>query len=414
MTADVASRLAHGAERVVPEEGLEEKLALGRSLRVKLGIDPTRPDLHLGHAVPLRKLRQFQDAGHVAVLIIGDFTARVGDPSNRSEARPFLSEEEIEENARTYLDQAGSVVDVETAEIRRNSEWLAGLGMEDVLRLTASTTVARMLERDDFHERYRANKPISVVEFLYPLLQAQDSVAIEADVELGGTDQTFNLLMGRELQRGRGQSPQLVMTMPLLEGTDGVRKMSKSYDNYVGLTDAPEEKFGRLMSVPDGLIVKYLRLCTELGPDVVEGIEGGLADGSLHPGEQKRRMAREVIDLYHGLGAGAEAEAAFDRVFRQRQLPEEIESRTVSAEVFGEGGLYVPALLEQLGLVSSRSDGRRAVEQGSVRRDNDRVEGQELGVAADELVGSVWSVGKRRHARVGGIAEATSNAGSSG
>jgi tyrosyl-tRNA synthetase len=412
--ADVATRLAGGAERVVPEDGLEEKLALGRPLRVKLGIDPTRPDLHIGFAVPLRKLRQFQDAGHVAVLIIGDFTARVGDPSGRSEIRPSLAVDEIEANARTYLEQAGKVIDTGSAEIRRNSEWLEGLGMEDILRLTASTTVAHMLERDDFRERYQSGKPISVVEFVYPLLQAQDSVATGADVELGGTDQTFNLLMGRELQRDRGQDPQVVMTLPLLEGIDGVRKMSKSYDNYIGLTDPPEEMFGRVMRIPDSLIVKYFRLATELPPEVVDEIESGLADGILHPGEQKRRLAREIVDTYHGRGAGREAEAGFDRVFKEHELPDEVDARPVSADVFGTGGLYVPALLVELGLVSSRSEGRRAIEQGSVRRDNQRVSDQELPIGPEELEGTVWSVGRRRHARVAGRAEAGSNAGSGG
>ncbi|HVM12549.1 MAG TPA: tyrosine--tRNA ligase, partial [Actinomycetota bacterium] len=295
-------RLLVGAADVIPEGDLRKRLdrasAEGRPLRVKLGIDPSRPDLHLGHAVVLRKLRAFQDLGHVAVLIIGDFTGRVGDPSGRSETRPFLGEEEIEANAATYLDQAGAVLHLEAAEVRRNSEWLAGLGMADLLELTATTTVARLLERDDFQGRYREGRPISLVEFLYPVMQAYDSVAVRADVEMGGTDQTFNLLVGRDVQERYGQRPQVVFTMPLLEGTDGVRKMSKSFDNFVGLTEPPEEQFGKLMSIPDELIGRYLRLCTDLPEAEVEAVERGLGDGSAHPAEEKRRLAERVVALY--------------------------------------------------------------------------------------------------------------------
>src|SRR5438552_11560584 len=259
---DQLERLTRNAADVIPTDELLAKLRLERPLRVKLGIDPSRPDLHLGHAVVLRKLRQFQELGHTAVLIIGDFTGRVGDPSGQSETRPFLTEEEIEANAKTYFDQAGLVLDVERAEIRHNSEWLANLSMADVLKLTSSYTVARMLERDDFRTRYRDNRPISVVEFLYPLMQAMDSVAIEADVEMGGTDQTFNLLVGRDVQKAYGQEPQVVFTMPLLVGTDGVRKMSKSFDNHVALADSPEEMFGKLMSIADDLMPQFFSLST--------------------------------------------------------------------------------------------------------------------------------------------------------
>src|SRR4249920_1529602 len=262
MTGDSLATLRSGAVDIVPVAGLEAKLALGRPRRVKLGVDPSRPDLTLGHTVVLRKLRQFQDAGHVAVLIIGDFTARIGDPSGTSETRPMLSAEEVKENARTYFDQAGAVIDVERAEVRGNAEWSEPMTMEGLLRLASVATVAQMLEREDFRARYQDGRPIAVVEFLYPLFQGYDSVAIAADVELGGTDQTFNLLMGREVQRAYGQEPQVVLTMPLLEGLDGVRKMSKSLGNFVGLTDPPEEMFGKLMSIPDHLIAKYELLCT--------------------------------------------------------------------------------------------------------------------------------------------------------
>src|SRR5438552_11611889 len=289
---DQLERLTRNAADVIPTEELLAKLRLGRPLRVKLGIDPSRPDLHLGHAVVLRKLRQFQELGHKAVLIIGDFTGRVGDPSGQSETRPFLTEEEIRANAQTYFDQAGKVLDVQRAEIRSNSEWLAGLTMEDILRMTSATTVARMLERDDFQTRYREERPISLVEFLYPLLQAMDSVSIRADVEIGGTDQTFNLLMGRRIQQEYAQDPQVVVTMPLLEGTDGVRKMSKSYDNFVALSERPEEMFGKLMSIPDHLIARYFQLCTAHGPSEADRVERGLERGTLHPAEEKRRLAR--------------------------------------------------------------------------------------------------------------------------
>lgn len=413
MTSPEQTRLESGAAEVIPSDGLRAKLALDRPLRVKLGIDPSRPDLHLGHAVVLRKLRQFQDLGHTAVLIIGDFTGRVGDPSGMSETRPMLSVGEIEANARTYLEQAGLVLDLDRAEVRHNSEWLASMGMDDVLRLTAATTMARMLEREDFRARYQEGRPISLVEFLYPLLQAMDSVATEADVELGGTDQTFNLLVGRSIQEAYGQEPQVVLTMPLLEGTDGKRKMSKSFDNYVGLTDPPEEMFGRLMRVPDELIAKYLRLCTDLDPADVDAIEAGLADGTLHPGEQKRRLARAVVDLYHGTGAGPEAERRFDLVHREREIPDDVPERPVSrAEIFverepGVRELLIGSLLVELGLAPSRSEGRRLVAQGGVRVDGAVVEQDERRWTApdDDLVGTIWQVGRRRFARVGSLSD---------
>ena len=336
MPADALRTLASGTVDLIPEGELERKLAHGRPLRVKLGVDPSRPDLTLGHAVVLGKLREFQDAGHQAVLIVGDFTARIGDPSGKSETRPMLSEQEIEENARTYLEQAGKVIDVGAAELRRNAEWLAGLDMADVLRLASVTTIAQMLERDDFQERYRAGRPISLVELLYPLLQGYDSVAVRADVELGGTDQTFNLLMGREVQEAHGQEPQVVFTMPLLEGTDGVRKMSKSLDNYIGLVEPPDEMFGKLMRIPDRLIAKYSRLTTLISTDELDRIERGLEEGRLLPNEAKRRLAREVVDRYHGDGAGGAAEERFNLVHRERGLPEEVSDVMVPESVFVE------------------------------------------------------------------------------
>lgn len=400
MTSSQLPRLVAGAAEVIPPDGLEQKLAAGRPLRVKLGIDPSRPDLHLGHAVVLRKLRHFQDAGHVAILIIGDFTGRVGDPSGQSETRPFLSEDEIEANARTYLEQAGKVLEMGAAEIHRNSEWLAKLDMAAVLTLASSYTVARMLERDDFHRRYREGKPISVVEFLYPLMQAMDSVSIRADVELGGTDQTFNLLVGREIQRAYGQEPQVVLTTPLLEGTDGERKMSKSFDNYVGLTDPPEEMFGKLMRIPDHLIAKYLLLCSDLDPEEVAKIEKGLADGTQRPVEQKRRLAREVVDLYHGSGAGEQAEARFDLVHKEHEIPEDVAETAIPESVVRDGRVWLPRLLAVLGLVDSNAEGRRRIEQGGVRIAGELVEDPDSEVPVDALRGRVVQIGRRKFVRL--------------
>jgi tyrosyl-tRNA synthetase len=401
MGPDALRVLTDGAAEIVPEGGLADKLAAGRPLRVKLGVDPSRPDLTLGHAVVLRKLRQFQDAGHTAVLIIGDFTARIGDPSGLSETRPMLGADEVAENARTYLEQAGRVLDVARAEIRGNAEWSADMSMPELLRLASVATVAQMLEREDFRERYRTGRPISVVEFLYPLFQGYDSVAVEADVELGGTDQTFNLLMGREVQRAYGLEPQVVLTMPLLEGTDGVRKMSKSLDNWVGLTESPDDMFGKLMSIPDGLIARYLQLATTAAPDDTEATARGLADGSLHPNTEKRRMARAVVDLYHGAGAGELAEQRFDRVHRDRELPEELEEAELDeAWAAPDGSFWLPRVLAELGLASSNGDGRRRIEQGGIRLDGEPVVDPDRGFAGDELRGRVLQSGRRRFVRL--------------
>jgi tyrosyl-tRNA synthetase len=413
MAADVLTTLASGSVDLVPTGGLQERLERGRPLRVKLGVDPSRPDLTLGHAVVLRKLRQFQDAGHVAVLIIGDFTARIGDPSGQSETRPMLTEDEIRANAETYLAQAGKVLDVDSAEIHGNAEWLSRMDMAELIRLASTATVAKMLEREDFRDRYQAQRPISVVELLYPLLQGYDSVAVRADVELGGTDQTFNLLMGREVQRAYEQDPQVVLTVPLLEGTDGVRKMSKSLDNYIGLNEPPDDMFGKLMRIPDELIAKYLRLSAPVDPGEVDALEQGLREGTVHPNEAKRRLAREVVGLYHGAGAGAAAEERFNVVHREHEIPDEVPSVSVPGSVFGElkGGsrvVYVPALLEAMGLVGSRSEARRLQAQGGVRVDGEQVPQEDIRIEGDppgQLTGSVWQVGRRKFARLAGIEE---------
>jgi tyrosyl-tRNA synthetase len=396
--------LLAGAAEVIPAQELEERISraveAGEPLRVKLGIDPSRPDLHLGHAVVLQKLRRFQDLGHLPVLIIGDFTGRVGDPSGQSETRPFLSEEEIEVNAKTYLDQAGKVLDMNRVEVRRNAEWLAKMDMGDVLRLTSHYTVARMLERDDFRGRYTEGRPISVAEFLYPLMQAMDSVAVRADVEMGGTDQIFNLLVGREIQKEYGQEPQVVFTMPLLVGTDGTRKMSKSFDNHVGLTEPPEEVFGKIMSISDELIVHYFRLCTTLEPGEIDRIERGLTDRSLHPAEQKRRLAREIVLLYHGQDAADAAEAWFDRVHVEREIPQDIEESPIPATAVKDGKVWLPRLLAALGLAASNSDARRLIEQGGVRLDGEPVTDPDAELPHGDLTGRVLQVGRRKFVRL--------------
>ena len=385
-----------GIADLVPEADLAKKLAEGRALTVKLGVDPTAPDLHLGHAVPLRKLRQFQDLGHHVLLIIGDFTALIGDPSGRNSTRPPLSLEQIEHNATTYIEQAFRILDPERTSLRRNSEWLGELDFEGVLRLTSYFTVARILERDDFAKRYQGQQSISLHEFLYPVAQAYDSVAIKADIELGGTDQLFNLLAGRELMEKMGLEPQVCLTLPLLEGTDGVQKMSKSYGNYVGVTDPADEMFGKVMSIPDELMTKYYRLCTALPVDEVEEIERGLAQGALHPNAAKRRLAREIVELYHSAEEALDAEASFDRVFKDHEVPEDVPE--FAADLSGTA--FLPALLKDAGLVSTNSDGRRMIEQGGVRVDGMVVPADTLEVDGSTLDGSVLQVGKRRFARI--------------
>jgi tyrosyl-tRNA synthetase len=398
--ADPLAILTSDAAEVVPGDGLEAKLALGRPLRVKLGLDPTAPAVTLGWAVVLRKLRQFQDLGHTAVLILGDFTARVGDPSGKSETRPRLSKDEVDGYAERLLEQFRTVLSSERLEIRHNSEWLETMDMEAILRLTASTTVARMLERDDFAKRYAANQPISLTEFMYPLLQGYDSVAIEADVELGGTDQLFNLLVGRDLQRDAGQDPQVAMTMPLLEGLDGVQKMSQSLGNYVGITEPADEQFGKLMSIPDGLIVRYLRLAAGLDPAEADAVEAGLAAGTLLPMDQKRRLAREIVDTYHGAGEGAAAEERFDRVHRDRQVPEDVPEVPIPAEALESGTVWLPRLLVALGRAASNGEARRLVEQGGVRLDGEVVDDPARELRPEDLRGRVLQVGRRWFARL--------------
>ncbi len=383
---ELLALLARGAVDVLPEGRLAEQLAGGRPLRVKFGVDPTSPDIHLGHTVVLNKLRAFQDAGHTVVLIIGDYTARVGDPSGRDATRPVLSDDEIEANASTYQDQAFAVLDRERTELRRNSDWLA-MESAELFELIRRFTVARLLERDDFSRRIADAQPISVLELLYPVLQGYDSVAVEADVELGATDQTFNLLFGRDVQEAHGQAPQSILTVPILPGTDGVRKMSKSYGNYVGVTDPPEEMFGKLMSIPDSVMDEYYLLL--LGEEL---------DRDRHPGEAKRELARRLVERYHGPDAGPEAESRFDQVHVRGELPDEI--RTVPVTPAADGSVHLPALLASEFEIST-SEARRLLGQGGVKVDGEPLNGEDLDVPLERLSGRVLQVGKRRFVRIG-------------
>ena len=400
--------LTAGAAEVLPRDGLAERLAAaaeeGRPLRVKLGIDPSSPHLTLGHAVVLRKLARFQRFGHTVVLIIGSFTGLVGDPSGRSQTRRQQDEAEVAEHARTYLEQVGRVLDVGRAEVRWNSEWLAAMTFADVTRLAAHVTVAQLLEREDFKGRFLAGQPISLVEFLYPLMQGMDSVAIRADVELGGTDQTFNLLVGRELQRAHGQPGQVVLTMPLLRGLDGVQKMSKSLDNGVYLDEPPEVQFGKLMRVPDHLLGEYLRLCTELGPDEVEALAAAAAAGGPPAAAAKRRLAREGVALYHGPQAAKAAEAAFDAGVRLRAGaaadPASATPLAIPERAVADGQVWVVALVAEAGLVASRGEARRLVAQGAVRLDGERVDSVERAWPLMELDGRLLTVGRRAPVRL--------------
>ena len=390
-----------GVAGLTPLEAMKKKLDRGTPLNIKLGVDPTSPDLHIGHAVPLRKLRQFQDLGHEVTLIIGDGTAMIGDPSGRDTTRPQLSAEQIDANARTYMDQAMKVLDPEKTKVVHNRDWIFDLNLAELLGLLSNFTVARILERDDFSNRYHNQQPIAMHEFIYPIMQAYDSVVIKADVELGGNDQLFNLLAGRELMEKRGMEPQVCLTLPLLEGLDGVRKMSKSYGNYVGLTDEPADMFGKIMSIPDELMPKYYRLATALPVAKVDEIEAGLAAGELDPNQSKRRLAREIIKIYHDEQAAADAEEQFDRVFKAHGVPEDIEVFDIALEDDPEkGGVYLPKLLADLKLVASGGEGRRMIDQGGVKVNGEVVAKGAYHMPASELTGATLQVGKRKWARL--------------
>ncbi len=383
-----------GVDTVAPAEGLEEKLELGRPLRVKLGLDPTAPAVTLGWAVVLRKLRHFQELGHTAVLIVGDFTAQVGDPSGKSATRKRLDRDEVMGYAATLLDQFSEILLPDNLEIRYNSEWLSSFDMYGMLELTSKATVAQMLERSDFANRYDAGSPISVMEFMYPLLQGYDSVAVDADIELGGTDQLWNLMMGRVIQQRYGVEPQVAMTMPLLVGTDGTEKMSQSLGNYIGITESPEEMFGKTMSIPDTLMGQWFELATDLPVGRVGEIRRGLEDGSLHPGETKRLLARSIIELYHSAEDATAAEQSFDRVFRQGAVPEEVDEFDLPADEV----VSIPHLVHAAGLSKSIGEARRLLDQGAIKIDGDKLSDAEQQRSAVE--GKVLQVGKRRFVRL--------------
>ena len=392
MTPDQQLALAlRYADRVAPEDELEQKLELDRPLRVKLGVDPTAPSVTLGWAVVLRKLRQFQEMGHTAVLIIGDFTAQVGDPSDRSETRKRLTKAEVDGFAENVLRQFNRILLDENLEIRRNSEWLASMDMAQLLELTSAATVAQMMERQDFAKRFAEGVPISVMEFLYPLFQGYDSVAVGADIELGGTDQLWNLMMGRTVQERYGMDPQVALTVPLLVGTDGTKKMSQSLGNYVGVEDEPSEMFGKTMSLPDETMGQWFRLAADLDPDNVDRILGEIESGELHPNDAKRLLARSVVALYHDQQAAEEAEIAFDEVFKHGGIPDEVPAFLLPED----DPVNLPALIREA-FGTSGSEARRLIEQGAVKVDGDALHEQE--VPRERLAGRVLQVGKRRFA----------------
>ncbi len=391
--------LKRGMVDLISENDLRKKLSAAlrekRPLRVKLGMDPTAPDLHLGHTVVLQKLKQFQELGHVAIFLIGDFTGMIGDPSGRIETRPVLTKEELMRNAETYKKQVFKILDPGTTEVRFNSEWFEAMNAADMIRLCAQYTVARMLEREDFRNRYQNNLPISVHEFLYPLVQGYDSVALKADVELGGHDQIFNLLVGRDIQRAFGQESQVVLTVPLLEGTDGVNKMSKSYGNYVGIDEAADVIFGKLMSISDELMLKYYELLSDISLEELRALQEGIASGSLHPKQAKVNFAHEMVKRFHGAEAALAAERNFEKIFRDRELPEEIEMVRVKKS---KDTMWIPQLLLTAGMVTSTSEGKRMIAQGAVSINSSKISSEDLPLSdSSELV---IKVGKRKFKKV--------------
>lgn len=388
--------ISRGAEEIIPENDLKSKLekskSTGKPLVVKLGCDPSRPDLHVGHGVVLRKLRHFQDLGHEAILVIGDFTAMIGDPSGRNKTRPQLTLEEAKANAQSYIDQAGHILNIDTLKIVYNSDWLNVMNFSDVIRLSSHYTVARMLERDDFTKRYKSEIPISIHEFMYPLAQGMDSVELQADVELGGTDQKFNLLVGRDLQREYDQSPQAIVTCPLLEGTDGHEKMSKSYGNDIGLTDSPEDMYGKSMSISDDMIEKYFLLAADADEATMSEVKAQLSDTTVNPRDVKRALGRALVELYHGKDAAHQAEQHFDQVIVNKDAPEDMD------EIILSKNCSIIDIIADNGMTKSKGEARRMMKQGAVRIDNEKVTDIDLVISKGNEM--VIKVGKRRFLRV--------------
>lgn len=392
--------ITSGAAQIVPEADLRKKLEKGEPLNIKLGVDPTSPDLHLGHAVPLRKMRQFQDLGHNVTLIIGNGTALIGDPSGKNSTRPQLSQEQIEANAETYVSQAMKILDPEKTTIVHNGDWILSMDLAGLLQVCSKFTVARILERDDFTKRYQSQTPIALHEFLYPVMQAFDSVQIKADVEMGGTDQLFNLLAGRELMEKMGMEPQVCLTLPLLEGTDGVKKMSKSYGNYVGLTDEPSDMFGKIMSIPDELMVKYYRLASTAPVDEIDKIEAGLAADELHPNKVKRALARNIVAAYYDEGAATAAEEQFDLVFKRHDVPDDVPEFAADLTPNEDGLVYVAKLLHDAGMAQSVGEARRLIDGGGVKVNGEPLAPKSYNVEPALLEHAVIQVGKRKFVKL--------------
>ncbi|MDA8234486.1 MAG: tyrosine--tRNA ligase [Clostridia bacterium] len=394
--------IKRGTVEIIPENELQEKLKKSiqqnKPLNIKLGLDPTAPDIHLGHTVVLQKLRQFQDRGHQIIILLGDFTARIGDPTGKSETRKQLSETEVLANAQTYKEQIFKILNPEKTKVVFNSHWLASLNFAQVIELAANYTVARMLEREDFAKRFRENLPISIHEFFYPLMQGYDSVALEADVELGGTDQKFNLLMGRTLQKEYGQEPQIALMMPILEGLDGVNKMSKSLGNYIGITESPREMYGKTMSIADELMVRYFELVTQVPLDEVRAIENGLKKGAMHPRDVKMRLGREIVTIYHGPEAAQAAEEEFKNIFQKGELPDEIPDLVINPEDLSEGQIWLAKLLVQGGLAASTSEARRLITQGAVKIGEEKI--SDANYHLTPVHGMVIRAGKRKFAKI--------------
>ncbi|SKA04690.1 tyrosine--tRNA ligase [Selenihalanaerobacter shriftii] len=394
--------IKRGVAELISEDELKKKLKQvkkeDRPLKVKLGLDPTAPDIHLGHTVVLQKLKQFQDLGHEVILLIGDFTARIGDPTGKSKTRPQLSEKDIKENARTYKEQIFKVLDPDKTRLVFNSEWLGEMDFTDVINLSANYTVARMLEREDFSQRYKNNQPISIHEFFYPLMQGYDSVAIKADVELGGTDQKFNLLVGRTLQKEYGQESQVIIMMPILEGLDGVKKMSKSLDNYIGIDDTPNDMYGKVMSIPDELLARYFELLTDISLDELEEIKSGLENGDIHPMKAKKKLARTIVIKYYDSDMADKAAEEFERVFKEGENPEDMPEVKISSSELEDGQLWIVKLVAATGLVDSNSQARRMIKQGAVRIDDKKYD--KINIDIDIEDGMIVRVGKRRFARI--------------
>ena len=393
--------IAKGANEIISIDDLREKLERaqksGMPLIVKLGLDPTAPDIHLGHTVVLRKIKQFQDLGHRAVIIIGDFTGMIGDPTGKSKTRKQLTREEVVKNAQTYEKQIFKILDKEKTEVRFNSEWLSKLGFADVIRLASNCTVARMLERDDFQNRFQEHESIGVHEFFYPLMQGYDSVELKADVELGGTEQRFNILMGRNLQKDYGQESQVAMFMPILEGTDGVEKMSKSLGNYIGINEEPNDIYGKVMSIPDNLIVRYFELATDKHPDELAEIKEALKLGNVNPRDIKMRLAREITVLYHGIDAAAIAEEHFRIVFQKREIPDNITEYEIPPNMFDSDGVDAVKLLVSIGFTSSNSEARRLISQGALKVNGNKIDALKISSLCD---GDVIQAGKLRFIKI--------------